>query len=212
MQRKTWRWDKLLPQEVIEAERLVRRALELDRNDPTVLTHAGWVLNIVLGHIEEGAGLLNRAVELDPNHFLAWTWGGWTNLFLGRDAIRHFERAMRLSPVDPRIFVPQSGIAAANFVIGRYDEASSWAATALREQPNFPPALRVSMLSHALAGRIDEARQACALYRQFDPAARISSIKIRDREWMQEWMPFQVGENADEPVVLDTRELCPAAQ
>jgi len=35
------------------------------------------------------------------------------------------------------------------------------------------------MAAHAMAGRIDAARQAAAAYLQFDPTARISNIKDR---------------------------------
>jgi adenylate cyclase len=188
-QRKTWRWSADPARDVVEAEKLARRALELDRNDPTVLAYAGWALALMAGRFVEAAELFDRAIELDPNHFLGSAWGGWTNLFLGRPAIEHFERALRLSPRDPRIFVPQSGIATAYLLMARYDEALSWAGRALQELPNFPPALRTAMVSYALAGRIDEARQACAVYRQFDPAARISSSR--------EWMLFQRGEDIE---------------
>ena len=112
-QRKTWRWSADPAQDVVEAENLARRALELDRNDPTVLAYAGWTLALMAGRFVEAADLFDRAIERDPNHFLGSAWGGWTNLILGRQAIEHFERALRLSPRDPRIFVPQSGIATA---------------------------------------------------------------------------------------------------
>jgi tetratricopeptide (TPR) repeat protein len=161
-----------------EAERLARRALELDRKDPTVLALAGWVLAYEVGRIEDGAALLDSAIELDPNLFFGWHYRGWTSSFLGeRKAIEFHERALRLSPLDPKAFLAHSGIAFAHFLAGSYDEASSWAATALRQRPNHLASLVVAMASHALAGRIEEARAMSEVCRQAYPSICISSIR-----------------------------------
>ena len=48
---------------------------------------------------------------------------------------------MRLSPLDPFMFVAQNGIALVHFYAGRYEEASSWAEKALREVPDYLPAI-----------------------------------------------------------------------
>ena len=70
---------------------------------------------------------------LNPNLAEAWTFSGWVRVWLGEPevAIEHFARAMRLSPLDPLMYLAQSGIAFAHFFAGRYDEASSWAEKAL---------------------------------------------------------------------------------
>jgi len=41
-------------------------------------------------------------------------------------AINYFKRALRLSPLDPLIFLAQSGMARAQFFTGHYDEALAW--------------------------------------------------------------------------------------
>jgi tetratricopeptide (TPR) repeat protein len=71
----------------------------------------------------------------------------------------------------------QNGMAAAHFLAGRYDEASSWAEKALREHPNYLPAIRMSAASHAFAGRLAEAQKAVARMRQIDPALRVAGLK-----------------------------------
>lgn len=57
------------------------------------------------------------------------------------EAIEHYERALRLSPRDPRIFIPQAGIGLGCVLAGRYDEATAWAARALQVHPEFPVGL-----------------------------------------------------------------------
>jgi tetratricopeptide (TPR) repeat protein len=85
-------------------------------------------------------------------------------------------QAMRLNPLDPLIFGMQNGTAAAHFLAGRYDEASSWAETALRTHANYAPALRIAAASHALAGRFAEAKKFMTRMRQIDRGLRVSKL------------------------------------
>src|SRR6202012_2030774 len=67
----------------------------------------------------------------------------------------------------------------AHFFLGNYDEAASWAASALRDNPDFQGGLRIYAASHAMAGRTDLARQAMDRLRQLTPALSISSLRDR---------------------------------
>jgi hypothetical protein len=89
---------------------------------------------------------------------------------------------MRLSPLDPEMYRMQAGIAAAHLFAGRFDEASSWAELAFRDLPSFLMVVVISVASHALAGRIEEARRALQQLRQLDPAFRLSHLPG--------WMPI----------------------
>jgi hypothetical protein len=86
---------------------------------------------------------------------------------------------LRLSPLDPRIYAIQAGLAYGHFFAGRNEEASTWAAIAIRQQPNFLVAQRIMMACHAMSGRVSEARQSCLVALQLDPTQRISGIKDR---------------------------------
>ena len=146
-----------------------------------MLARAGHALAFVVAEVEECAALLSRAINLDPNQASARSLRGWVHLFSGEidAAIEQFQVALRLSPLDPSIFTPQTGMAFAHFLAGRNEEASSWAATAVRQQPIFLPGQRIMMACHAMSGRVEEARQACMLALQQDPTQRISGIKDR---------------------------------
>jgi TolB-like protein/class 3 adenylate cyclase/tetratricopeptide (TPR) repeat protein len=179
LQRKAFGWSTDTAQERIEARRLARRAIELDKDDPSVLAMAGHALAFVVGEVEEGAALLARAIDLDPNLVIARQWSGFTHLWRGNvdAAIEQFKIALRLSPLDPRSFNALTGLAYAHFYAGRNEDASSCAAAAIRLQSKFVPAQLILAACHAMSGRVQEAREVCARAMQLDPTLRISGIK-----------------------------------
>jgi TolB-like protein/class 3 adenylate cyclase len=180
-QRKAFGWVMNIADEISETRRLAARATELDRDDARVLAMAGFGLCYVVGEVEEGAVLLARAIQLDPNLVLARTWMGWTKVYLGDTdgAIEQLEVALRVNPLDPLRHTISTAMAYAHFFAGRNDEASALARDVVRQQPNFIPGQRIMMACHAVAGRIDEARQACAAALRIDPTQRISVSNAR---------------------------------
>ena len=71
----------------------------------------------------------------------------------------------------------RAGISHAHFFLGRYDETVSWASTALQDNPDFQPALRMDAAGNAMAGRPAQASQAMARLRQLNPKIRVSNLK-----------------------------------
>ena len=124
-----------------------------------------------------GAGLIDRALVLNSNLAVAWYWGGWVKNYLGEPeaAIERFARAMRLSPLDPRVTAMRAGTAHAPFYLGRYDDAASWAAMALQDRPDYQGGLRIAAASNAI-GRPEQAHKAMARLRQLNPALRVSTL------------------------------------
>jgi hypothetical protein len=59
----------------------------------------------------------------------------------------------------------------------RNEEASSWAATAIRQQPDHVAAYRVMTACHVTSGHIEEARQTSEIAMQLDPSQPIGGIK-----------------------------------
>jgi adenylate cyclase len=181
VQRWGFGWNIGDAEDETEARRLTRRALELDKDDPLVLAQAGQALGLFAGELEEGAALLARAISLDPNLAAARFWNGYVQLYLGDGdaAIEQFQIGLRMSPLDPRIYLAQHGMASAHFFAGRYEDGSLCAKNAVQQNPNFVVALRMLMACHAMAGRVEEARQAWAVARQIDPTQRISIVLKR---------------------------------
>ena len=178
-QRKGLRWMADQVNDTSEAERLARRAAEVGRNDAVALARAGFALAYIVHDLDGGVALIDRALSLNANLAEVWHFSGWAKIYLGDPevAIEHFARAMRLSPLDPSIFIMQMGTAFAHFFAGRYDDASSWAEKALRERPDYHPALRIAAASYALAGRLKEAHDAIARSRRPKSTPHISNLK-----------------------------------
>ncbi|HEV2546810.1 MAG TPA: adenylate/guanylate cyclase domain-containing protein [Stellaceae bacterium] len=178
--RKANKWISDRVKEIAETARLARRATELgkEKEDAFALCFGGHGVAYVVGDLDDGSAMIDRALGINPNLADAWSSSGWVRTFRGEPevAIDLFARAMRLSPLDPMMFVRQGGTAQAHFFAGRYDEASSWAERALQERPTFIHAICVLAAGSALSGRLEEAHRAIARLRQLDPAFRIADL------------------------------------
>ena len=177
--RKTNGWVVNRAQEIAETARLAQLAADFGKDDAVALGTAGFALAHVVGDLDGGAAMINKACALNPNLANLWLFSGWVKTYLSEPetAIEHLARAMRLSPFDPQAFAAHLVTGFGHFIAGRYDEASMWAERALREQPNFAGAARVTAASHAFAGRLEQAKKAMDRLRQIDPALRVSNLQ-----------------------------------
>jgi TolB-like protein len=188
-----WMTDRR--KETAEGARLTRRAVELGRDDAVALTRGGHALAHLAGDFDGGIALLDRALLLNPNLAAAWFLGGFLRMWHGEsdDAIKHFEHALRLSPLDQEIYRMQAGIAMAHLFAGRFDTASSWAEKSYRNLPSFLLVVSILAASNALAGRTDEGRRAMKQLRELDPSLRISNL----RDWLPIHRPQDLATFAD---------------
>jgi TolB-like protein len=172
-------WFSGTAEEIDEVTRLVKLAVELGKDDAIALSASGWACAYIVGDFEQGAALIDRALLLNVNLAEAWHFSGWVKNWLGEPvpALKCFARAMRLNPLDSRMAGMRTGTAYAHFLLGRYDEAASWAALALQYNPEFPAGLRVAAASNAMAGRMEQARKAIARLRRVHPTLRVSIIR-----------------------------------
>ena len=157
-----WLFDP--EREIAEGVRLARRAVAVGKDDPTALWSGGINLAYLAAVLETAAAYIDRAIVLNPNLAAAWSASGWLRIYLGEpaSAIERLERSRRLSPLDPIAYMGYAGMALALLLADRYDEAASWAAKAINEQPNWAMPLRVAAIAYALSDRIVEAREAMA--------------------------------------------------
>jgi TolB-like protein/class 3 adenylate cyclase/tetratricopeptide (TPR) repeat protein len=161
------------------ASELAQRAIELGKEDAIAIANSGWALAYVALDLEAGAALIDRALKLHSNLAEAWAYGGWVKLWLGEPqaAIERFARALRLSPLDTRIAGMRTGTAHAHFFLDRFEEAASWSAIAVQDNPDFQGALRIDAASNAMAGRTVRAQRSAARLHQVNPMLRVSTLK-----------------------------------
>ena len=164
-----------------EAIRLLRQALSINDDDPDVVALAAVTSAYMVGDCESEIELADRAVALNPNSFLAWSCKGQVYRIAGllEEAVRSFERAIRMSPVDPRLHLAFGGMGVAFIELGRFDEAIVMGKKALRQNPSYSLAYRCLASAFAHLGRDDEAREAAARLLQLDPVFTISALIAR---------------------------------
>jgi adenylate cyclase len=162
-QRAVYNWADDIKDSQTKARSLAERAANLSGDDPLILTVLGAV-NTFVRNYGTARVLLERAVALDPNCAWAWSRLGWIENYSDRprSALQHFERALRLSPIDPMNFNNYAGIGSSHEVAQDYDKAVEFYRRALQERPHATWIYR--NLASALAGadRIDEAKAAFA--------------------------------------------------
>jgi adenylate cyclase len=160
-----------------EAVRLVRLALCLDDSDPEILARAAVISAFMVGDSESEIEMADRAVALNPNSFYAWHARGHVYRITGlpEEAVPSFERAMRMSPVDPRLHITFGGMGLTLIELGRFDEAIVAGKKALRQNPSYSVAYRCLASAFAHLGRDAEAREAVARLLEVDPAFTISA-------------------------------------
>jgi TolB-like protein/Flp pilus assembly protein TadD len=164
-----------------EAVRLARLALSIDDGDPDTLSRAAVISAFIVGDSEAEIEMADRAVALNPNSWRTWNNRGYVYRVAGlpEEAIRSFERAVRMSPVDPLLYMTFLGIGVALIELGRFDEAIVVLKKALRQNPSYMPACRCLASAFAHLGRDAEAHDAAARALEIDPAFTISAFIAR---------------------------------
>jgi TolB-like protein len=157
----TYLWSTEPEREVERAQRAANAAVGLIDDDPTALTVAGAATGFC-GDQEGASALLERALALDPNNAWAWARWGWTGIYRAqpKQALERFEKAMKLSPLDPFAFNTRMGMASALACSGRPEAAVEIAKDVTKRHPDVTWAHRLLASWAAMAGDMKTARSA----------------------------------------------------
>ncbi|MGH6932867.1 MAG: tetratricopeptide repeat protein, partial [Dongiaceae bacterium] len=177
-QQSVYNWSPDIARSQAEALKLAERAAQLSSDDPLILAVLGAVHTFVR-NFGTARVLLERAVALDPNSAWAWSRLGWLEVYSDRptNGIQHFERALRLSPLDPMNFNIYVGIAAAHDVALDYDKAVQFYRRALEERPHADWIYRSLAPTLCAADRLEEAKSAFA--RLISAYPDLTTAKVR---------------------------------
>jgi len=157
----TYLWITEPEREVEAARRAVDATAGRIDEDPTALTAAGAATGFC-GDQEGASALLEQALSLDPNNAWAWARWGWTGIYRAQpeQALERFEKAMKLSPLDPFAFNTRMGMASALACSGRPKDAVAIAKDVAKKHPDVTWAYRLLASWAAMAGEMETARSA----------------------------------------------------
>jgi adenylate cyclase len=160
-------------------EEAVASAIRTGADNASALAISAWANVIILDNPQQAATLAERAIELHPNSAYVRSQCGWAYVFLGEQdkAIVQFETAHRFNPVDPRSYTVFSGLAAAHFFQGKFEEAIHWASRARSQNPRYPIALRFLAASNAQMGRQNEAADVVRTLLEVQPNATLARAR-----------------------------------
>ena len=106
--RKDQGWGPLDQEETRRALSLARSAVEADFDDPIALNLSAHTIASIGGDIAGAISLMDRSLKLSPSWSEAWARSSMVRIYAGdlETAQQHAENAIRLSPLDERIFLP----------------------------------------------------------------------------------------------------------
>jgi adenylate cyclase len=176
-QRLPYLWTTSPAKERTLALELATEAARLDSSDPLVLTvlSAAYAAS---SQFQEAAPLIEKALVLDPNSAWAWQRSGHLKTCLGEPdiAIEHFQRARRISPLDPYNFNALIGIGIAHFWAGRYELAAQFVTKGIAEKPSATWAWRIAAAAYSHLDRIEAARTALERFMCGNPGVTLTSV------------------------------------
>jgi adenylate cyclase len=110
-----------------------------------------------------------RAVELNPNSSASASFFGWTLRSVGRyeEAIREYERAIRLSPLSTRF--PLTQVGTTYVMMGRYEEGIVTSRKAVELLKTNLPAFITLAIAYSSLDRLDEARSSASEVLELSP-------------------------------------------
>lgn len=172
-------WMDDFAKESAEGLRLAALAVEVDRDDALALTWGAYALGHFGEDLEICRAHMDRALKVNPNLTPAWYLSGAQRLSAGR----HEEGLSRISqaaqPGLPEGDLREIAILSSlgNMLLGRPEEASTWAMKAFEVAPNLARAVGILASSHALSGRRREAERAMAILRRQQSSLRAGGVK-----------------------------------
>jgi len=168
----------LSKKERAEAIRLMEAGLKADKDDPIVVWQAGSMKAYFQRDFEGALTLLDRSLSIDPNSTRALIASSMAHSFIGdtETAIKHAERAIRISPRSPALWMANTFLAQSHLQELRYEEAAKAAKKAIQLNHHVIPAHLVLAASCAHLERLEEAQAAVKQSLKLNPKLTIARL------------------------------------
>ena len=175
----TFGWRTLGGTELERCNELTERALTLSGSDATVIAQCAAVIVTINHDYGRGMELAERALALNPNNCDVLSCVTACTLHCGKleTAIERARRALHLSPGDP-LNEPFLLCMAAHAMLplGEYEDAVILAERGRAIRPSLDPIYWMLIAAYVALGRMDEARQTCAVFRALRPGATVAHV------------------------------------
>lgn len=161
------------------AERLAKRAIDLDPHNALALASHGHLRSFLFHDYDSARLYLTRAREVSPSCAHAWILSSATESYLGRgeEAIRMAQRALRLCPQGSNLYFFYHFISIAHYSAGDYEESLKWARLSEIEHPSFTSNLRGLCTVLSALGMIEEAREMADRLMALEPEFRLGTYE-----------------------------------
>ena len=174
-------WTSDPAAEALSALDYCKSALDADPHSAFALAIDGFAHLHFRHRFDIASDRFELALEANPNESLAWLWKGTLHAFRGEgeSAVGAAERALRLSPLDPRRSYYEAHAAGAAYAAGQYGRAIELAQRSRRVNSLHTSTLRALAVAQVASGRIEEARETVAALLRIEPTLTVSRYRAR---------------------------------
>jgi TolB-like protein len=153
-------------------------AIEFGSDDAMALAMGGFVIGVLKRDYPTALEALERSLGLCPSSALAHGFSSIIRAWMGDDssAIVHAKTGIRLSPYDPLIYLPNVGLAFANFFAGDFIEAAAAAARASAANSRFSVPCYLLTAALVRLGKTEDAKLAAQVLLQLQPQFTVSGV------------------------------------
>ena len=168
------RW--LSMEEAVRCLPLAEDVVTDHRNDAMALAFVGIAIAFLGKQQQRGVHILQQAYGLNPNSSHVLYASGWVHSYVGDEitAVDHFNRSLRINPLDPMVGQIRSGLGGALLALGRTAEGVATLEKALVEAPEYTASWMGLAIGYFELGRVEEARQFGQKLLQREPGMTIA--------------------------------------
>jgi len=160
-----------------------RLAIAGGSDDAAALATAGFVIAVCGRDYETALTAFDRSLALSSSSALALSFSSIVRAWKGDDAIavEQANRALRLSPFDPWLYMPYIGLAYAHFAAGRFEETVSAANLTTQSNPRFTPPLILHAAALGCLDRSEDAKPVVQRLLELQPGLTVATAVLSAR-------------------------------
>ena len=174
-------WTQTPERDILEADQMAARAIDLDPEDARALAVAGHIQAYFFGDIGSAVALHERALAANPSLTLAWHLSAMAYAYVGdlAEAERRLEACWVLAPDDPNGWFADGARVLVTMLAGRYQAAIEIGRRVTRFHPNFISAYKGYLAALGHAGLLSEAQLVYSKLTSLEPGFSIERFKER---------------------------------